>query len=91
MHEEALNDLPSYYRDTLLWCLYSDLRDKVRNLDEIVERFANIASFDVWARVGGVHSILFVLKSFDIDVHKGWKLGTTLGYDMTDSIRKAVE
>lgn len=50
-------------------------------------RLATLVDIDVicsgatlLAEVGGVHDLTFLLKSFDIDLRMGYKLGTVFGY-----------
>lgn len=36
------------------------------------------------AQFGGVHDLLFLLKSFDLDLRMNYPLGTVFGYGMAD-------
>lgn len=84
LHEFVINDLPMIYHDAVLYCLYKDLADKIPNLNERIEAHGHILNAGKIARIGGVHDILFLLKSFDLDLKMGYKLGTVFGYGMED-------
>ena len=80
IYEEALDNLPGYYREALLLCLYKDLRGKIPDLDDRIISFTHpIVGEQIMFR-GGVHGILFLLKSFDLDLKCGYDLGTVCGY-----------
>ena len=72
LHEAVLDGLPTYYHDAVLYCLYKDLRSKIPDLDDRMEAH------------GGRHDILFLLKSFELDLRMGYKLGTVFGYGMDE-------
>ena len=36
---------------------------------------------------GGLHDVLFLLKSFDLDIRKGYDLGTVFGYGRRDDLK----
>lgn len=81
MHEYAINGLPTFFHDMVYWALYKSLKDKVPNIDEIISNHARLVSEWVIQKCGGTHDILFLLKSFDLDLRKGYPLGTVFGYD----------
>lgn len=66
-----------FYHDAVLYCLYRDLNERI-------EAHGHILNSSQIAKTGGVHDILFLLKSFDLDLKMGYKLGTVFGYGMTD-------
>lgn len=80
LHEFVLNEIPTYFRDVLLWCLYKDLRDKIIDLEERIEAHGYIFNENYIGSQGGTHDILFLLKSYDLDLRKGYPLGTVFGY-----------
>ena len=69
-----------FIRDALLLCLHNDLNAKIPDLDERILAHANIHSGVAIAKEGGSHDILFFLKSLDLDLRCGYKLGTVCGY-----------
>lgn len=80
LHEFVINDLPMYFHDMLYWALYQDLRKKIPRLDEIIDGHAHILTGTSIYSKGGLHDILFLLKSFDLDIRMGYSLGTVFGY-----------
>lgn len=84
LHEYVLNALPMFYHDSYFWCLYTDLRDKIPDLDERIRDYGHITKEKKLAKMGGVHDLTFLLKSFDIDLCMGYKLGTVFGYGYDD-------
>lgn len=84
LHEFVINGLPMIYRDAIFYCLYKDLVSKITNLNERIDAHGHILHAQQLAQVGGVHDILFLLKSFDLDLKMGYKLGTVFGYGMVD-------
>lgn len=87
LHEAVLEDVPLFYHDTLLWALYINLKSKIGNLDEIVLGYAHILNEQSICNQGGLHDILFLLKSLDLDIRMGYQLGTTFGYDMKNELK----
>ena len=81
LHEDVLNCIPTFYRDSLLWALYSSLKKKVHNLDQLISAHAMVAGGQIVYSMGGTHDILFFLKSIDLDIRMGYSLGTVFGYD----------
>ena len=84
LHEFVIHDGPWFFHDALLWCLYRDLRGKVENLDTKIEEHGHILNETELQSQGGTHDILFLLKSFDLDLRKGYPLGTVFGYGRTE-------
>ncbi|WP_024860068.1 hypothetical protein [Ruminococcus flavefaciens] len=87
LHESVLMTLPIYYHEAVMYCLLTDLSSKISNLNDILEICTHIFSCEQISEEGGLHDMLFLLKSLDIDLRFGWELGTTYGYDMIDSIK----
>ena len=84
LHELVIDLQPQFFHDALLFCLYRDLSKKISDLDERIEAHGHILNSLAIAQEGGVHDILFLLKSFDLDLRKGYKLGTVFGYEMAE-------
>lgn len=83
LHEQIINAFPSYYHDAVLWCLYKDLRGKIADLDDRISAHGHVLNSQSIENIGGTHDIMFLLKSFDLDLKKGYALGTVFGYGMT--------
>ena len=88
MHEFVINELPMFYHDALLWSLYADLRTRIPGLDELIAGHAHILTGAELYRQGGLHDILFLLKSFDLDIKKGYPLGTVFAYERTEAFKE---
>lgn len=84
LHEFVIDLLPTFFHDAILFCLYKDLSKKLCDLDDRIEAHGHILNSSAIAAIGGTHDILFLLKSFDLDLRKGYKLGTVFGYSMTE-------
>lgn len=82
VHELALGDetVPLYFRDMLFWSLYQQVRKRIPQLDKMISDHAMFLNQKVLNDRGGKHDILFLLKSFDLDMRKGYPLGTVFGY-----------
>lgn len=87
LHEFVVNQQFMFYHDTLLWSLYSDLKNKIPELDTIINEHAHILNENTLQISGGLHDILFLLKSFDLDIKKGYSLGTVFGYGRVDDFK----
>lgn len=88
LHEFVLNGLPLFYHDTLLWSLYQNLKIKIENLDEAISYHAHILNEQSIYNMGGLHDVLFLLKSFELDIQMGYPLGTVFGYDAIELFKK---
>ena len=84
LHEFVIASLPLFFHDAILFCLYRDLKSKIIDLDERIEAHGHILHSNQIAEQGGPHDILFLLKSFDLDLKMGYRLGTVFGYGMAD-------
>ena len=87
LHEAVINDLPMYWHDMLYWALYQDLREKIPALDEIITSHAHLLTGSILYETGGLHDILFLLKSFDLDIRMGYPLGTVFAYGRADDFK----
>lgn len=88
MYESVLNfGVPMYYRDSLFWVLYNELKLKIPELDEIITNHAHILTEqDLYSR-GGLHDVLFLLKSFDLDMRMDYSLGTVFSYGRKENFK----
>ena len=87
LHEHVIDELPKYFHDVVFWVLYQDLKKRVSGLDDAITQHAHILNeWDIDMR-GGSHDILFLLKSFDLDIKQGYPLGTVFGYGACDDFR----
>jgi hypothetical protein len=68
------------FREILLTCLYRDLSRKTPKLDSYLTKKNHVFEAKRIANAGGFHSILFNLKSLDLDFRCGFKPGTVFGY-----------
>lgn len=82
MYQAVLDSLPLFFHDVVLWCLYKSLRDKVTDLDARIMGHGHILNETAILNAGGRHDILFLLKSFDLDLRMEYPLGTVFGYGM---------
>ena len=80
VHERIVNAFPIYYHDTLYWALYTDLKKKIPELDELISEHAHMLVEQDIDRDGGAHGVLFLLKSLDLDIRMRWPLGTVFNY-----------
>lgn len=87
LHEYVINMQPMFYHDAVFWKLYCNLKEKINDLDEVISRHANILSGQLIYNEGGNHDILFFLKSLDLDMKMGYRLGTVFGYQMDKSLQ----
>ncbi|MDE7177055.1 MAG: hypothetical protein K2O59_04505 [Lachnospiraceae bacterium] len=87
LHESVVNELPLYFHDMLYWALYQDLRAKIDGLDDAINQHAHILNESTLYTSGGLHDILFLLKSFDLDIRSGFALGTVFGYGRIDEFK----
>lgn len=69
-----------FIRDVLLLGLYNDLKGRITDLDSHILAHANIHSGTSITVEGGNHDVLFHLKSLDLDLRRGYPLGTVCGY-----------
>ena len=80
VYEYVYSMMPSFYHDALVISLYNYLRDQITELNNLIETHAHTLSGEEVFRAGGDHDILFYLKSLDLDLKLGYKLGTVCGY-----------
>ena len=88
LHEFVLNELQLFFHDVVIWSLYRDLVKKIPRLDKIIENLCHIYNDESIYCYGGLHDLLFTLKSFDLDLRMGYELGTVFGYGKLDEIKR---
>ena len=87
LFEFMINDLPLHYHDMLYWAIYQDLRKKIEGLDDAITQHAHALDSMTLYNKGGLHDILFLLKSFDLDLRQGYPFGTVFGYRRMDDFK----
>lgn len=80
VYENVLDDFPTFYRDILLWQLYKRMSRKISDLDQRIQAFTHLSNQQKLDAIGGCHDVLFLLKSFDLDIKMHYPLGSVLGY-----------
>lgn len=90
LHEYVLTDeiYTTMFTDAVFWGLYTSLREKIPSLDKIITAKLHILTAHGINSIGGNHSLLFLLKSFDIDIKMGYPLGTVYGYDLNNELQE---
>lgn len=68
----------------IFYCLYKSLKNRIDDLDDRIEAHGHLLNEQQIYSRGGSHDILFLLKSYDLDLKKGYKLGTVFGYGYAD-------
>lgn len=84
VYEGIINEDWAFYHEILSLCLYNDLKGKIPDLDDKILRHTHVYSGISISMQGGAHGVLFLLKSFDLDIRCGYKLGTICGYGRED-------
>ena len=83
-YERRFDRFPKYFRDMVLVSLYTDLSPKVLEMGEelnaLILKALNALNANAIDVTGGDHSILFYLKSLDLDIKMGYPLGTVFTY-----------
>ena len=87
LHEHVIDGFPSYYHDLVYWVLYQDLRTKIEGLDDAINDHAHLLNETQLYLNGGIHDILFLLKSLDLDMRMGYPFGTVFGYERVDRFK----
>lgn len=80
-HEQIINSINPIIRDTLIIELYNKLKKYITSIDEIIYNHANIYHNMQLTEIGGEHSLLFLLKSLELDLRCNNELFTIFGYD----------
>ena len=88
LHEFVLDCAPSFCHDMAFWGLYTQLRERIPQLDEIISANSFMLTQESVYELGGTHDLLFLLKSFDLDIRKGYPLGTVFAYGKETELKK---
>lgn len=88
LHEYVYDCAPRFCHDMAFWGLYTHLRARIPKLDEIISTNACMLLQETIYKSGGEHDILFLLKSFDLDIRKGYPLGTVFAYGKSDELKE---
>ena len=80
LHETILEEYLPYACDIVFWALYTDIKTKIRNLDEMISRHLLLINTRDINWEGGKHDLLFFVKSLDLDLRLGKEPGTVFGY-----------
>ena len=75
-----INEFYCFFHDILFLCLYNELKSKISDLDQRILSHSHAFRSEDITRKGGEHGILFFLKSLDLDLRCGYKLGTVCSY-----------
>lgn len=79
-YSNTMNEVNPTHKDILLLALYNKLKEKIHDIDKrILSHAHDLLQYDV-TLTGGYHDVLFYLKSLDLDLRCGYKLGTVCGY-----------
>ena len=88
LHEFVVNSTPMYYHDALIWGLYANLKHKIKDIDKMINRHIHLLNEQSIHHRGGVHDLLFLLKSIDLDIKRGYPFGTVFGYGTIDVFKQ---
>lgn len=83
-YDHALERLSPAVRELVLVVLWEKVSKNVDNLLERCSKFLELVEHNDLEAEGGQHGLLFLLKSFDIDIRLELPLFTTLGYGYTE-------
>ena len=79
-YENELDELDESIAQYLTIKLWEKLRPAIPDLEDRVLKHLELTEHRTLENDGGRHDVLFLLKSYDIDVQTGMPLGTTFGY-----------
>lgn len=82
-YEHQIDGLNPAIRQYLAIKIWERVCQKVPNLDARVLEHLKPIELRELENEGGQHDVLFLLKSYDIDLRLGRELGTTMGYEYT--------
>jgi len=88
MYEDMIESQMPFYRDIIFFVLYKDLQQRIPDLDKYITDHGQVFNQQAFNRIGGVHDILFLMKSLDLDLKQGYKLGTVFGYGMVETLNQ---
>lgn len=79
-YENELDELSESLRQYLAIKLWQRMYLTIPDLEDRVQAHLEVVGHRDLENVGGQHDVLFLLKSYDIDIQLGLPLGTTFGY-----------
>lgn len=79
-YEEQLDKLSPALRELVLIHVWDNIKDKIADLESRITKFLEIIDHDELEGQGGRHGLLFLLKSYDLDLRLDLPLGTVFGY-----------
>ena len=79
-YEHSLRRLNPALCELLTVQLWDKLKERIGDLEERALRFLEIVEHNGLEASGGEHGLLFLLKSYDLDIRLGLPLGTVMGY-----------
>lgn len=88
LYEDMIESQKPFYRDIIFFLLYKDLQQHIPDLDKYITDHGQIFNQQALEHIGGVHDILFFLKSLDLDLKQGYKLGTVFSYGMAEELNQ---
>ena len=80
MVEMYIDDLPKFFHEILCLSFYKDISKKIPDIDDMLIGHAHIYKQFNLASSGGIHDILFYLKSLQLDLEMGYPLNTIMSY-----------
>lgn len=76
-YEDKVNRISYHYHDILVIALYRSLSRKVEDLDDLIIEYGRIQNIEhMDSDIHDEHDILFLLKSFDLDIKMDLEIGT---------------
>ena len=87
-HELILTQDNPLLKEIVLLELYAYLKERLPNLDTWIFNHANIHHNNDVAKIGGYHSLLFFLKSLDLDLRCNYEPFTVFGYDYARNFKE---
>lgn len=87
VHEYILEKTNPLLKEILLLELYKQLNNKFSELDNWINKHANIHHNSNLANETGLHDLLFFLKSIDLDLQCGFNIFTTFDYNYANFMK----
>ena len=87
-YEFLLSSIMPVGKEILLLCLYNNLvkSNEIPDLHDRILLHSHQATNEKVEMMGGSHGVLFFLKSLDLDLQCGYKLGTVCGYGRDNNL-----
>lgn len=87
-HEILLSKMSSTLRDSFVIELYKHLKTRISMLDELILFHSYLDNIIKMKEISVEHSLLFFLKSLDLDLKTNKELLTTFGYNYKDAYKE---